>query len=162
MTDQPHAEPQATGVNETRPPHPVNGPPAPADLVTALRGLSREPLYWLLIALPAAVVLEVAHAGGLWIFIVSGLAIIPLAGLMGRATENLAETFGSGIGGLLNATFGNAAELIILETVTVILSVGVLSMVSQDGEAHWMEGVMLLAVYGILALAFYHLPEVAG
>jgi len=41
------------------------------------------------------------------------LAIVPLAGLMGRATENLAEHFGPAAGGLLNATFGNAAELII-------------------------------------------------
>jgi Ca2+:H+ antiporter len=47
------------------------------------------------------------------LFIVSCLAIIPLAGWMGRATEHLAERLGSGIGGLLNATFGNAAELII-------------------------------------------------
>jgi Ca2+:H+ antiporter len=53
------------------------------------------------------------HFGELWIFILSGLAVVPLAGLMGRATENLAETLGAGIGGLLNATFGNAAELII-------------------------------------------------
>jgi Ca2+:H+ antiporter len=41
------------------------------------------------------------------------LAIIPLAGIMGRATEHLSERMGQGIGGLLNATFGNAAELII-------------------------------------------------
>src|SRR5512134_2058803 len=41
------------------------------------------------------------------------LVIIPLAGLVGSATENLAHRFGAGIGGLLNATFGNAAELII-------------------------------------------------
>src|SRR5262245_15598999 len=72
-----------------------------------------EPLYWLLVAVPVAIVLEVAHADGLWIFLVSCVAIIPLAGLMGRATENLAETMGAGVGGLLNATFGNAAELII-------------------------------------------------
>jgi Ca2+:H+ antiporter len=43
----------------------------------------------------------------------SALAIIPLAGWMGRATEHLAEKLGEGVGGLLNATFGNAAELII-------------------------------------------------
>jgi Ca2+:H+ antiporter len=72
-----------------------------------------EPLNWLLLAVPVAVVLEVAHADGLWVFIASCVAIVPLAGLMGRATENLAETLGPGIGGLLNATFGNAAELII-------------------------------------------------
>jgi Ca2+:H+ antiporter len=47
------------------------------------------------------------------IFIVSVLAIIPLAGQIGRATEDLSERLGGGIGGLLNATFGNAAELII-------------------------------------------------
>jgi Ca2+:H+ antiporter len=73
----------------------------------------REPLYWLLAAVPLAVVLELAHAPSVGIFIAAGLAIIPLAGLMGRATENLAETLGAGVGGLLNATFGNAAELII-------------------------------------------------
>jgi len=87
--------------------------PLSGDLGTALRGLSKEPLYWLLVTLPVAVGLELLRAGDLWIFVFSGLAIIPLAGLMGRATENLAETLGAGAGGLLNATFGNAAELII-------------------------------------------------
>lgn len=38
----------------------------------------------------------------------------PLAGLMGRATEQLADKMGAGVGGLLNATFGNAAELIMV------------------------------------------------
>ena len=37
----------------------------------------------------------------------------------------------------------------------------VLNTVAQDGETHWMEGVMLLGVYVIIALAFYHLPDVA-
>ena len=47
------------------------------------------------------------------IFLVAVLAIIPLAGYIGAATEQLAARLGGGIGGLLNATFGNAAELII-------------------------------------------------
>ncbi len=85
----------------------------PTGFAAACGCVCREPLYWLLAAMPAAVILGWAHAGGLWIFVVSAVAIIPLAGLMGRATENLAETLGAGIGGLLNATFGNAAELII-------------------------------------------------
>lgn len=72
-----------------------------------------EPLYLLLVAVPIALGLKLLQSNELWIFVVSGLAIVPLAGLMGRATENLAETVGSGLGGLLNATFGNAAELII-------------------------------------------------
>jgi Ca2+:H+ antiporter len=71
------------------------------------------PLYWLLVAVPVAAVLHFLHASEVAVFAVSCLAIIPLAGLMGRATENLAESLGPGLGGLLNATFGNAAELII-------------------------------------------------
>src|SRR5256714_13816231 len=67
----------------------------------------------LLIFIPAAIVLHYTHAAELWVFIASGLAIVPLAGWMGRATEALAEKLGAGIGGLLNATFGNAAEMII-------------------------------------------------
>jgi Ca2+:H+ antiporter len=79
-----------------------------------MKWLRSNPLFFLLIFLPISLVLEyVTHAGGIAIFITSALAIIPLAGLMGRATERLAERLGEGIGGLLNATFGNAAELII-------------------------------------------------
>ncbi len=67
----------------------------------------------LLIFVPIAIVLELIHANPIAIFAASGIAIIPLAGWMGRATEHLAEKMGEGMGGLLNATFGNAAELII-------------------------------------------------
>ena len=71
-------------------------------------------LNWLLIFVPAAVLLEyIAPGEHAWIFAASGLAILPLAGWMGRATEEVASYTGEGVGGLLNATFGNAAELII-------------------------------------------------
>ncbi len=70
-------------------------------------------LYGLLVFVPISIGLEVAHADPTWIFITSGISIIPLAGIMGLATEHLAHRLGPGIGGLLNATFGNAAELII-------------------------------------------------
>jgi Ca2+:H+ antiporter len=70
-------------------------------------------LEWLLILLPIAVVLELAHAEPMLIFAASGLAILPLAGLIGHATEELAARTGPQIGGLLNATFGNVTELII-------------------------------------------------
>lgn len=71
-------------------------------------------LNLLLVFVPVAFVMEfVLHSPPLAIFIISCLAIIPLAGLMGHATEELAERMGEGVGGLLNATFGNAAELII-------------------------------------------------
>lgn len=68
----------------------------------------------LLVFVPVTLVLEfVMGVHGTPIFVTASLAIIPLAGLMGRATEQLAHHVGAGLGGLLNATFGNAAELII-------------------------------------------------
>jgi Ca2+:H+ antiporter len=70
-------------------------------------------LYLLLLAIPAAVVAEVLHAPPLATFVLAALGIVPLAGMIGLATEVLAERLGHGIGGLLNATFGNAAEIII-------------------------------------------------
>ncbi len=70
-------------------------------------------LKLLLVFVILAPIAEWLHWGALWVFVFSGIAIIPLAGIMGGATEHLAARLGSGIGGLLNATFGNAAELII-------------------------------------------------
>ncbi|MBA2516400.1 MAG: calcium/proton exchanger [Solirubrobacterales bacterium] len=63
--------------------------------------------------IPLAIALELAHVDPVLIFGVSALGIVPTAALMGRATEELAERSGPGIGGLLNVTFGNAPELII-------------------------------------------------
>ncbi|WP_374688337.1 calcium/proton exchanger [Promineifilum sp.] len=62
---------------------------------------------------PIAVILELAHADPLWILLASAAAIVPLAGMIGEGTEALAEKVGQRAGGLLNATLGNAAELII-------------------------------------------------
>ncbi|HET8839935.1 MAG TPA: calcium/proton exchanger [Ktedonobacteraceae bacterium] len=70
-------------------------------------------LYVLLLAAPGAFIAEALHASPLVVFIIAALGLIPLAGLIGTATESLAEHLGHGIGGLLNATFGNAAEIII-------------------------------------------------
>lgn len=71
-------------------------------------------LNWLLVFVPVAVALEFLHPDAhAWIFLSSCLAIIPLAGWLGSATEAVAAKSGDAVGGLLNATFGNAAELII-------------------------------------------------
>ena len=70
-------------------------------------------LYLLLLAAPAAVLAEALHASPLATFILASLGLVPLAGFIGLSTEVLAERLGHGIGGLLNATFGNAAEIII-------------------------------------------------
>jgi Ca2+:H+ antiporter len=75
--------------------------------------LCRPSLNWLLAFIPIAAYCEYGTSNHTAIFITSCLAIIPIAGWMGEATEHLAEKTGEGIGGLLNATFGNAAELVI-------------------------------------------------
>jgi len=69
--------------------------------------------YLLVPFIAIAVVVEIAHADPVLVFAASALGVIPTAALMGRATEELAERSGPGIGGLLNVTFGNAPELII-------------------------------------------------
>jgi len=75
----------------------------------------RPSLDWLLIFVPIAIALRFVPSleNPTALFIVSCLSIIPLAGWMGKGTEHLAEHLGPGAGGLLSATFGNAAELII-------------------------------------------------
>lgn len=62
---------------------------------------------------PLAIALGVLHSPPELVFVASAAAILPLAGLMGRATEELAARTGPTFGGLMNATLGNAAELII-------------------------------------------------
>ena len=70
-------------------------------------------LNWLLVFIPVAIVLDWMKVDPILLFAVSALAIVPLAGLMGDATEALAEYLGPTLGGLLNATLGNAPEIII-------------------------------------------------
>jgi Ca2+:H+ antiporter len=65
------------------------------------------------VLVPVAILLEVAHGPELAIFLTSAGAILPLAGLIGRSTEQLALHVGPRVGGLINATFGNVTELII-------------------------------------------------
>lgn len=67
----------------------------------------------LLVFIPVTIALELLRADHLAVFVTAGLAIIPLAGMLGRATEHLTAHVGAGLGGLLNASLGNAAELII-------------------------------------------------
>ncbi len=69
--------------------------------------------YVLVPFIPIAVALELVHAGATLIFATSAIGVIPTAALMGKATEELADRVGPGIGGLLNVTFGNFPELLI-------------------------------------------------
>ena len=108
-------------------------------------------LYILLIFLPIACYLEASHASPVSIFTTSCLAVIPLAGLMGKSTEQLAEHVGAGIGGLLNATFGNAAELIIAG---IALHKGLHSVVKASITGSIIGNVLLVLGLSILVGGF--------
>src|SRR5947208_2726704 len=70
-------------------------------------------MRWLLVAAPVSWALAWLGAPPVAVFLASGIAVMPLAAEMGHATEALAARAGPAAGGLLNATFGNAAELIV-------------------------------------------------
>src|SRR5438067_7149126 len=78
-----------------------------------LRAIADNRLNILLGVVPVCWAMRVAAPGSPWIFITAAVSLIPLAGLIGLGTETLAERAGPAWGGFLNATFGNAAELII-------------------------------------------------
>jgi len=76
--------------------------------------IARGALLTLLLLAPLVVVLDrLGAVGELTLFVLAGAALIPLSWLIGEATDHLARHTGPGIGGFLNATFGNAPELII-------------------------------------------------
>jgi Ca2+:H+ antiporter len=92
--------------------------------------LGEAPLAWLLFAVPVAAWLHHTRPqSALLVFVLACVAIIPLAGLLGLATEKLAARVGDAIGGFLNATLGNAAELIIA---LVALRAGMLDVVKAS------------------------------
>ena len=102
----------------------------------------------LLAFVPATVVAAFLHAPAIAVFTLAGLAIIPLAGLIGDATEALASRVGPGIGGLLNATFGNAAELIIA---TFALSKGLDAVVKASLTGSVIGNLLLVLGASLLA-----------
>jgi Ca2+:H+ antiporter len=104
-------------------------------------------LDWLLIFVLVAVLLRVWHGNPTALFVCSALGIIPVAGWIGRATEALAARVGEGLGGLLNATFGNAAELIIAG---IALSKGLINVVKASITGSIIGNVLLVLGLSIL------------
>src|SRR5881296_88110 len=100
-------------------------------------------LNWLLVFAPIAFALRFwpGQAKPTALFVCSAIAIVPVAGWIGRATEELAARVGEGLGGLLNATFGNAAELIIA---AVALSKGLTSVVKASLTGSIIGNVLLV------------------
>ena len=77
----------------------------------------------LLVFVPIAILVEVLHVDKRIVFAMNAIAIIPLAGLLSHATESVACDLGDTIGALMNVTFGNAVELIILYVPTAKLNI---------------------------------------
>ena len=76
-----------------------------------------NPIFWLIVFVPAVLGAEHAHAGShTLLFFLSVAAIVPLAGILSRATESVAAKTGDAVGGLLSATCGNLTELVIAFT----------------------------------------------
>ncbi len=142
------------------------------------------------IFIPIALILEFLHADPTAVFLTSALAIIPLAGLMGKATEHLTSHVGAGIGGLLNASLGNAAELIIAlvalreglhDVVKASITVSILGNIllvlgaamAAGGFRHQQQrfnrtaagmgaSLLLLAAIGLVVPALFHLTASSG
>jgi Ca2+:H+ antiporter len=104
-------------------------------------------MNWLLLFIPVTFALEYAGAAAPWIFFAAALSLVPIAGLIVRSTEQVATYTGPTIGGLLNATFGNAPELIIA---LVALKAGLNDMVRAA-----IAGSILVNLLLALGIAFF-------
>jgi Ca2+:H+ antiporter len=113
-------------------------------------------MNWLLLFVPVAIGLEVLTPDRhLLIFVTSSLALLPLAAWLGRGTEQIAARMGEGVGGLLNATFGNAAELIIA---LVALQAGLHDVVEASIAGSIVGNILLVLGAAMLAGGLRH-PE---
>jgi Ca2+:H+ antiporter len=133
------------------PPAPPPSPPKPLKLPP----VSGSPLTWrnvLLLALPASLLFKYAIEVPVWVvFAVSCLGVLPLAGYMGEATEHLATRTGPVVGGLLNATFGNAAELIIA---IVALRAGLVDLVKASITGSILGNLLLILGLSLLVAGY--------
>jgi len=122
---------------------------------TPLSNFLRSPMNWLLLFIPLTVALEhLAHVSAPVLFFMAAVAIVPIAAQIVGATEQLSHRTGDAIGGLLNATFGNAPELIIA---FVALKAGLLEMVRASIIGAILANLMLaLGVAFLLGGIRYH------
>jgi len=112
-----------------------------------LRALADNRLNLLLISAPLSWVIHAMAPESPWVFIVAAISLVPLAGIIGLGTEQLAARSGPALGGFLNATFGNAAELIIA---TVALADGHIALVKASITGSIVGNLLL-----VLGLSFF-------
>lgn len=144
---------------EPVPPEPELAPRRPLPHLERAAARRRAGLNWkylLLLAVPVAILLSFLHANPVLVFVAACVGIIPLAGLMGEATEHIAHKTGPALGGLLNATFGNAAELIIA---LVALRAGQIALVKASIIGSILGNLLLILGLSLVA-ASMHKSEV--
>lgn len=107
----------------------------------------KNPISILLLAFPLAALAEFLRWPHLWIFVLSAVSIIPLANYIGEATESLVHYTGPRLGGLLNATLGNAAELIIT---IVAIREGLLELVKASITGSILGNLLLVLGFSML------------
>ncbi|NUP55753.1 MAG: calcium/proton exchanger [Gemmatimonadaceae bacterium] len=113
----------------------------------------------LLLFVPAAIGAELAHASPVIVFGLSALAIIPLSGFLGKATEEIAVHTGPTVGGLLNATLCNLAELIIA---LLALRAGLLDLVKASITGSILGNLLLVLGLSQLMGGFRHKTQRFG
>src|SRR6476620_859157 len=122
--------------------------PGPTIPRTPLANFTRKPLNWLLLIIPITLGLEhFGHPSAPTLFFLAALSIIPVAAQIVGATEQIAARAGDAVGGLLNATFGNAPELIIA---LVALKAGYLEMVRASLVGAILSNLLLALGIGFL------------
>src|SRR6185436_19975050 len=115
---------------------------------TPLGSFLRSPINWLLLFIPVTVALEhLAHVPAPVLFFMAAVAILPIAAQIVQATEQISTRTGDAVGGLLNATFGNAPELIIA---LVALKAGYLEMVRASLVGAILANLLLALGVGFL------------
>jgi Ca2+:H+ antiporter len=120
-------------------------------LLKSVKLTKSSAIYILLIFAPIAAALEFAHADHLVLFVISAIALIPLAKLIGDSTEHLGTHYGPTAGSLLNVTFGNAAEIIIAVTA---ISAGLLDLVKASITGAIIGNILLILGLSVIAGGF--------
>ena len=114
-------------------------------------------IYFLLVFVPIAVVLDLVGADHLILFAMAIIGLIPLAKLIGDSTEHLATHYGATLGSLLNVTFGNAAEIIIS---VVAINAGLIELVKASITGSILGNIMLIFGLSLIAGGVKHKEQI--
>ncbi len=146
----PRRDPEIDDIPEPRAPERPKLTPGKLEPIRPAPEPPRRWSPWMLLylAVPASIVLSRQGGSELWIFALACLAVLPLAALMGTATEHLAAHTGPTLGGLMNATFGNAAELIIA---VVALRAGLVDLVKASITGSILGNLLLILGLALVA-----------